>query len=129
MKRLALFCAALLALVYFAPEATAGENKYLGTILLDGGLTGTNNSSTQTPFAIPPGSQVTVYCGDVTYYLADSTTVADGGSTVKGVPIPGTTLFPTSVGARLMTIGGQPSGLLAFFGTTSCDVWLRSGTE
>lgn len=112
-----------------ALSAFAGENKYLGSIQADGGLSGINNSNTQTPFVIPPTAKLTLSCPDVVSYLADNFTVSDGGTVPKGVPIPANTLFPTSVGAKLVVIGGQPSALLAVHGAVTCDVWLRDGLE
>lgn len=141
MKRLALFCAAVLAGVYFAPLASAGENKYLGSILSDGGLSGQTNATTATPFVIPPLAKLTVYCNSSTtsYVLSDNTTVSDGGTT-KGLPVAALQPFPTSVGQRMAIINATtlpdagttnptPSALLAVFGTGTCDVFARDGHE
>lgn len=119
--------------------ALAGENAYLGTIdaPADGGIA--TNVSTASPFWIPAGSKVTLDCDWEARVLTDKTTVARSGS-AKGLRIPVTTLFPTSVGAAVGAIDGgagaqaRATALIAVTsndaGTAaSCGVWLRSGTE
>jgi hypothetical protein len=112
----------------------AGENGYLGAIASpDGGSF--SNYTTATTFPIPQGSKVTMYCTAATQLLTDNLTTATSG-TKKGLPIAATTIFPTSVG-RVMasfTDGGiaTPTAVIAIIpvsGTSTCDVWLRMGTE
>lgn len=122
MRILSLLC----ALAFVSPPAHAGENKYLGAIVA--AAASVNNSTTAAPFVIPPMSKLTVYCTAAVNMLADNTTTAAAGAT-KGVPVAATTLFPTSVGGKLIVISGQPSALLVIFGTATCDVWLRVGDE
>lgn len=110
MRKITIAAIALLAVV-----AWAGENRYLGRILSSG--TPVTNVSTLFPFPIPPGSKVTMYCNAAVNVLTDSRTVNaiyDGGTVVcgsptglcaqpYGMPIPATTLMPTSVGRALTT--------------------------
>lgn len=107
-------------------SAFAGENKYLGTITVSG--SSLTNISTAVPFAIPPTSKITIVCDAAVRILTDSTSVATSGAT-KGLPVAANVLFPTSVGARLATVGTTQSALVAVIGTGNCDVWQRAGTE
>lgn len=122
-----------------AAVALAGENAYLGTIdaPADGGVA--TNASTSSPFAIPAGSKVTLDCDWEARVLTDRTTVGRSGAS-KGLRVPVTTLFPTSVGSAIGAIDGgagtqaRQTALIAVTsndaGTAaSCGVWLRSGTE
>lgn len=125
MKRL-LLCVALAGFLVAPPRAEAGESKYLGVITVSGASL--TNATTAVPFVIPPGSKVTLSCSAAVQVLTDSTVVATTGAN-KGLPVAASTNFPTSVGSRLVTIGGQPSALIAVIGTGACDVWQRSGGE
>lgn len=119
---------AALAVMLLSLAGHAGENRYLGAIVVSGSSS-LNNTTTAAPFAIPPGAKLTLYTtGTDIRCLTDSESTATSGPT-KGVPIPASTLFPTSVGQRLTTVSGSPSALLACIGTGTVDVWQRAGTE
>jgi hypothetical protein len=116
----------LLSLCLAAGTADAGENKYLGAIVVAGASL--TNATTAAPFIIPPGAILTINCSAAVNMLTDATVTATSGAT-KGLPVPAATNFPTSVGKSLTTITGQPSALLAVIGTATCDVWQRVGNE
>jgi hypothetical protein len=113
-----------------AVPASAGENAYLGAIVVSGASL--TNFTTAAPFAIPPGAKLTISCTAAVQYLSDNLVVTTSGAG-KGAPIPATTLFPTSVGKAkgVITSGGltTQSAALAVIGTGTCDVWLRDGLE
>lgn len=123
-----LFLASLCLLL--AVPAHAGENAYLGAVVVSG--SSLTNLTTAAPFFIPPGAKVTVNCTAAMQYLADNLSVATTGAT-KGLSIPATTNFPTSVGKAKGNIAingvNSQSAVLAFIGTGTCDVWLRDGNE
>jgi len=123
-KLLALF--ALSAALLAATPAQAGENRYLGAIVVSGASL--TNATTAAPFVIPAGSKVTVSCTASVFMLVDNT-VATASGAGKGLPIPASTNFPTSVGSQRAVILGQPSALVAVIGTGTCEFWLRSGSE
>lgn len=116
----------LLAVLLLGLPATAGENKYLGAIVVSG--SSLTNATTAAPFAIPPGALVTVYCTAAVQILTDATVVTTTGAG-KGLPVAASVYFPTSIGKRLTSVGGIDSGLLAVIGTGTCDVWQRIGNE
>jgi hypothetical protein len=122
-----LFVLALLLLV--AAPVQAGENKHLGVMLMTG--SSITNFTTAAPFVIPPARKITIVCSGAVQHLTDSTVVSVATLGTKGMPIAASTAFPTSVGASMGLIGGQPSGRLAMIGTAAvtCDVWARLGTE
>ena len=111
-------------------RAEAGENKLLGTITSTG--TSVNNTTTAVPFSIPAGAKLTLRCDTANgVLLVDQVSVATSGAS-KGIPVPGTTLFPTSVGKANGSISGNPTAMIALIsstGTTNCDVWNRDGLE
>ena len=123
-----LFLASLCLLL--AVPAHAGENAYLGAIVVSG--TSLTNFTTAAPFVIPPGAKITVNCTAAVQYLSDQTAVTASGAG-KGLTIPATTNFPTSVGKAKgnIVVGGVnvQSASLAVIGTGTCDVWLRDGNE
>ncbi|MBL0304409.1 MAG: hypothetical protein IPQ23_22410 [Cytophagaceae bacterium] len=106
--------------------ATAGENKYLGAIVVSG--SSLTNLTTAAPFAIPAGSKLTINCTAAMNVLMDSTSTATTGAT-KGLPVPASTNFPTSAGKALASVSGSPSAVMAVIGTGTCDVWQRDGNE
>lgn len=113
-----------------ATSALAGENIHLGTATMTGASI--TNVTTAVPFYIPPGAQVTIYCSAAgVQILTDSTVVSTGTLGTKGIIVPATTLFPTSVGKVKGVIGTQQTAVIAFIGTAAvtCDVWARLGTE
>ena len=116
-----------LTLCLLATSAGAGENKYLGAVVVSGASL--TNLTTAAPFAIPPGAYLTINCTAAIQYLADSTVVTTSGAG-KGLPIPASTNFPTSVGKGLSYFpANSPTALIAFIGTGTCDIWQRSGLE
>lgn len=104
----------------------AGENRYLGAIVVS--ASSLTNLTTAAPFAIPPGAKITVNCSAAVNMLTDNTVTAASGAT-KGLPIPASTNFPTSVGSSLSLLSGVPTAVVAVFGTGTCDFWERAGTE
>lgn len=129
MRNLFLAVAVLLASHAFAGEA------YLGAIVSGAGAD-TTNSTTSTPFVIPAGSKLTLYCSAAAYICTDTSTActATGGANA-GVPVAATTLFPTSVmvstRAPTVTISGATSSIVRIVGSgaVTCYVWLRQGNE
>lgn len=123
-----LFLASLCLLL--AVPAHAGENAYLGDIVVSG--TSLSNFTTAVPFVIPPGAKVTMNCTAAVQYLSDNLSVAVSGAT-KGLPIGATTNFPTSVGKAKgnIVVGGVnvQSGAISVIGTGTCSFWLRDGNE
>lgn len=127
MRTLRLVALAGLALVLQSLPARAGENRYLGAIVVSG--SSLTNASTAAPFVIPAGAKLTLYTtASGIQCLTDSTSTATSGAT-KGFPIPTSSAWPTSVGAGLILISGTESALIACIGTGTVDVWVRSGTE
>ena len=116
----------LVLLCLFATPAQAGENKYLGDIVVSGASL--TNLSTAAPFAIPGGALLTVNCTAAVNMLVDATSTATSGAT-KGLPIPASTNFPTSVGKAISFLSGLPTAVVAVIGTGTCSFWARSGTE
>lgn len=116
----------LALLLCLSLPATAGENKYLGAIVVSG--SSLTNITTAAPFAIPPGAQITINCDAAVRVLVDNFSTANSGAT-KGVPVAASTNFPTSVGRYLALLNGSQSAVIAVIGTATCDVWQRSGTE
>jgi len=119
--RLALAVALALGL-----SVQAGENKYLGAIVVSGASL--TNLTTAAPFAIPPGSAFTVNCTAAVNMLVDNLSTAASGANF-GLPIPANTNFPSSCGRALGNVSGNPSCVVAVFGTASCSYWLRDRTE
>jgi hypothetical protein len=119
--RLALAVALALGL-----SVQAGENKYLGAIVVSGASL--TNLTTAAPFAIPPGAKFTVNCTAAVNMLVDNLSTSTSGAT-KGLPIPASTNFPTSCGRALGAVNNSPSCVVAITGTATCDAWLRDGNE
>jgi hypothetical protein len=115
-----------LAVILLSVTATAGENRYLGAIVVSG--SSLNNTTTAAPFVIPGGAKITVVCSAAVNMLVDNLSTATTGAT-KGLPIPANSIFPTSVGKTLTTISGAPTALVDVIGTATCDVWQRDGNE
>lgn len=116
----------LALLLCLSLPATAGENKYLGAIVVSG--SSLTNLTTAAPFAIPPGALLTVNCTAAVNMLVDNTSTATTGAT-KGLPVPASTNFPTSAGKQYALLSGSPTAVIAVIGTATCDFWQRSGTE
>lgn len=120
---------ALLAACLVPASVSAGESRYLGTLTSTG--TAVNNTTTATPFVIPPGARLTVVCDAAARLLTDSTATANSGPT-KGVPVGASAVWPTSVGSAKATLNGERTAVVAMIsqsGTANCDVWVRDGTE
>ena len=115
-----------LTVMLLAVSAKAGENRYLGAIVVSG--SSLNNTTTAAPFVIPGGAKITVVCTAAVNILVDNLSTATSGAT-KGLPVASGAIFPTSVGKTLTTISGQWTALIAIIGTGTCDIWQRSGTE
>lgn len=118
--------AALAVALVLGLSARAGENRYLGAIVVSGASL--TNLTTAAPFAIPPGAKLTVNCGAAVNMLVDNLSTAASGAT-KGVPIPASTNWPTSCGRALGNVSAVPSCVIAVIGTATCGFWLRDGTE
>ena len=115
-----------LAVILLSVTATAGENRYLGAIVVAG--SSLNNTTTAAPFVIPGGAKITVVCSAAVNMLVDNLSTAASGAT-KGLPIGANSIFPTSVGKTLTTISGASTALVAVIGTGTCDIWQRDGSE
>lgn len=115
-----------LTLCLSAIATHAGENRYLGAIVVSGASL--TNLTTAAPFAIPPGVKITVSCSAAVNMLVDNLSTAASGAT-KGLPVPASTNFPTSVGRALSTLSSNPTAVVAVFGTGTCDFWQRDGNE
>jgi hypothetical protein len=115
-----------LAVILLSVTATAGENRYLGAIVVSGASL--NNTTTAAPFVIPTGAKVTVNCTAAVNMLVDNLSTSTSGAT-KGLPVSASVNFPTSVGRSLSTISGQSTAVVAVIGTGTCDFWLRDGNE
>lgn len=116
-----------LGLLLVVSRANAGESAYLGAIVVSG--SSLTNLTTAAPFAIPPGSFLTVNCTAAVNMLTDATATATSGAT-KGLPVPASTNFPTSVGRKtLARLNGLDTAQVAIIGTGTCDFWQRSGQE
>lgn len=114
--------APLLALL--ATVSYAGENRYLGQIVVSGASL--TNLTTAAPFIIPAGQKITVYCTAAVNMLVDNQVV----TAVTGLPLGATTLFPTSVGRAIgLTSAGNPTAVVAVIGTATCSFWSRDGNE
>jgi hypothetical protein len=115
-----------LAVILLSVTATAGENRFLGSIVV--AANSLNNTTTAAPFVIPAGAKITVVCTAAVNMLVDNLSTAASGATT-GLPIPATTIFPTSVGRNLSTVSGVPTAVVAVFGTGTCSYWQRDGNE
>ena len=116
----------VLGLLLSAPAFA--ENAFLGEIIVSG--SSLTNLTTATPFVIPPGAKITVYCSAAVRALSDQTAVTTAGAApTRGQPIPASTNFPTSVGKSKARLNSQDTALLAIIGTGTCEVFLRIGTE
>jgi len=120
--------------VLLASSAAAGE-AYLGAIVSGAGAD-TTNSTTSTPFVVPAGSKLTLYCTAAANICVDTSTACTAvGGANPGVPVASTTLFPTSTmqssRAPTVTISGAPSNIVRIVGTgaVTCYVWIRNGNE
>jgi len=116
--------------------AVAGES-YLGAIVSAAGAD-TTNDSTATPFKVPHGTKLTLYCTAAANVCVDTSSACTAlGGANPGVPLASTTLFPTSTrhdtaapsvssataattGAYLRIVGA---------GAVTCYVWARQGSE
>lgn len=116
--------ALLVCLLAGAPRA--GENRWLGAIVVSG--SSLTNATTAAPFVIPPMAKITVNCTAAVNMLVDATAATASGAGM-GVPVPANTNFPSSVGQRLVVISATPSALVAVIGTGTCNFWLRDGNE
>ena len=105
--------------------------RYLGRISSAG--TSVNNATTASPFAILPGSKLTVVASAAGRVLTDGETVSATPGVTFGVPVTANNVFPTSVGKGAYNIGGtQMTALIAFIpdsGAATLDVWQRTGQE
>lgn len=141
MRKISLLC--LLSLSAFAGERLLGviqsidstksnisQSPDAGVNMWDGGF--------QQPFFIPPMALITLRCDVDTYVCTDKTSCTG----LTGLPVPGTVIFPTSVGDTQGTIatifdgGGQiRSAVISVLATSvdagyhACSVWERKGNE
>ena len=121
---------AAVALVLLPCRAVAGE-RLLGTIVSAGGAD-TTNSSTSTPFFVPPMAKITIWCNAGGYVITDTLTAA---SATTALPVTANEKFPTSVGSsiRFTSTGNAAQGgaVVRIFGTAAitCYVFERTGTE
>ena len=119
---------ALAVLVSF--PALAGE-RLIGTIVSAGGAD-TTNSSTSTPFFVPPMAKLTIWCNAAGYIITDTLTAA---SATTALPVVANEKFPTSVGTsiRHTSTGNAAQGgaVVRIFGAAAitCFVFERVGTE
>lgn len=116
--------------------SVAGE-AYLGAVVSAAGAD-TTNDTTATPFKVPHGAKLTIYCTAAANICVDTSSACTvlGGAN-PGVPVASTTLFPTSTrhdtsapsvssataattGAYLRIVGA---------GAVTCYVWARQGSE
>ena len=137
MRKLLPLLAALTVLVPAA--ASSGEvptNSVNGSAgvnaIVSAGGADTSNESTGTPFFIPLGAQLTVWCNAAAYIITDSRVAAT--ATGNGLPVAAFEKFPTSVGKTITsrTSGAAKGGaIVRIFGTgaVTCYVFIRSGTE
>ena len=125
----------LLAVFVLAAPAFAGET-YLGTIVSVSGADTTNaTGSTATPFVIPEGSKLTMYCTTAVNICTDTlaTCTVLGGAN-PGVQWSAATNFPTSVDQirRVsVLVGTARSSVVRIVGAAAvtCYVWARNGNE
>lgn len=115
-----------LAAILLSVTAAAGENRYLGAIVVS--ANSLNNTTTASPFVIPAGQKITIVCSAAVNILVDNLSTAASGAT-KGLPVSAGLIFPTSVGRNLASVSGVPTAVVAVFGTGTCDIWLRDGNE
>lgn len=130
MRTLRLALAAALVFVVSTPApAMAGENTFLGDIVVSGASL--TNVTTAAPFVIPPGTKLTLYttASGIRCVTDQQVVTAAGAAPTRGIPIPVSSLFPTSVGESRMTLNGLKTALVACIGTGTVEVWARAGTE
>ena len=92
----------------------------------------TTNSSTATPFFIPTGAKISIWCNAAAYIAIDSRVAAN--ATGNGVPVSANTLFPTSTGTIITSNTANASlggAIVRVFGSgaVTCYVFVRRGTE
>lgn len=133
--------AAAVLLVVLLPFFSHGGESYLGALVSDAGVD-VDNTTTATPFFVPKGAKLTVWCSSASNICVDQTTrcgvgAPDGGA-VPGLPVPASTPFPTSVGppanSNFPTVPsgtGLNGAYVRMASTTSaaCYVYGRQGTE
>lgn len=114
--------------------ATAGE-RYIGKIVSAAGAD-TSNASTATPFYIPPGARVTLWCNASAYVLTDTTVaVTDGTGANPGMPLTSSEKFPTSVGVQVrqppIGAASDNGAIIRIMGgaAVTCFVYDRKGDE
>lgn len=126
----------LLVAALFSFNAVAGEQQ-LGVIVSGAGAD-TTNGTTATPFVIPAGSKLTVWCTAAAAICTDQTAacVAPGSATTgAGVSITGSYNFPTSTSgsssAPTITVTSKTSSIVRIVGTAAvnCTVFARNGNE
>lgn len=115
-----------IAIALVALPASAGENRWLGAIVVSGASL--TNLTTAAPFIIPAGQKVTVNCSAAVNMLVDNQAATASGAGM-GLPIPASTNFPTSVGKAIGLLNGSPTAVVAVLGTGTCNYFLRDGTE
>lgn len=123
------------AAVVLAPaKAKAGE-KWIGQIISGAGAD-TTNSSTATPFYVPLGSKLSIYCTAAANFCADQSAACTTSGAGMGVPVAASTLFPTSVSKSPVVtaaVGTAAAGgaviRIVGAGAVTCQVWAREGNE
>lgn len=129
MTRFLIFVAAAVAL---CSVPAAAEERLIGKIVSVAGAD-TTNGTTATPFRVPLGSKITMWCDAAAYIHIGSTAAAT--ATGNGLPVAASEKFPSSVfsGGPRIAISGQvePSGIVRIFGAgaVTCYVYTRFGTE
>lgn len=108
--------------------------RYLGRISSVAGAS-TNNLTTATPFAILPGSKITVVASAAGRVAADFETCVASPAANFGIPVSAGGVFPTSVGrgtAAMANSPGTTTAVVSFLptsGAADLDVWVRGGQE
>lgn len=125
---------ALAVAVLLASPALAGE-KWLGALVSGAGADITN-AATATPFKVPLGAKLSLYCTAAGFVCTDQSTACTTSGAGKGFPFAASTAFPTSTNKASTVI--DTSGTAAAGGAVirivgaaavTCDVYLRNGNE
>lgn len=125
-----------LIVTLLAAPALAGE-KYIGTIVSGAGAD-TTNDSTATPFKVPSGTKLTLYCTAAAFVCTDQATACTTSGAGKGLPVAASTNFPTSTrndlwGQPTVSSGTAANGgawvRIVGTGAVTCDVYTRGGNE
>ena len=127
--------ASLLTVVLLSLPALAGET-YLGSIVSGAGAD-TTNATTATPFNVPKGSKLTLYCTAAGNVCVDqSAPCATSPGYGFGLPVAASSYLPTSTSKSKPltdTSGTAAAGgavlRIAGAAAVTCHVFLREGNE